>query len=99
MLRSIFRGTNLPKRGTRSCLTPWPGFSFEGRGEMVSNGQRARAVVETIVLAVVVMCAALILFSRFALGVEVFQCMSAESHGARADCLQRVVFNHANQWF
>jgi hypothetical protein len=66
---------------------------------MVSNGQRAGATAETIVLVLVVICAALILFSRFALGVEVFQCMSAESHGARADCLQRVVFNHANQWF
>jgi hypothetical protein len=66
---------------------------------MVSNGQRERAVAETIVLVVVVMFAALILFSRFALGVEVFQCMSAESHGARVDCFQRIVVNHANQWF
>jgi hypothetical protein len=66
---------------------------------MGSNGQRARAVMETIVLVVVVMCAALILFSRFALGVEVFQCMSAESDAARVDCFQRIVVNHANQWF
>lgn len=66
---------------------------------MSSNGQRARAAVETIVLVGVVMFAALILFSRFALGVEVFQCMSAESHGARVDCFQRIVVNHANQWF
>lgn len=55
--------------------------------------------METIVLVVVVVFAALILFSRFALGVEVFQCMSAESHGARVDCFQRILVNHANQWF
>ncbi len=66
---------------------------------MVSNGQLARAAVETIVLVGVVMFAALILFSRFALGVEVFQCMSAESHRASVDCFQRIVVNHANQWF
>jgi hypothetical protein len=66
---------------------------------MVGNGRRARAVVETIVLVFVVMCAALILFSRFALGIKVFQCMSAESDAARVDCFQRIVVNHANQWF
>ena len=66
---------------------------------MVSNGQLARAAVETIVLVGVVMFAALILFSRFTVGVEIFQCIGVEGHGARVDCFQRIVVNHANQWF
>ena len=67
----------------------------EARWAATDNAQEQW--VETIVLVVVVVFAALILFSRFALGVEFFQCM--ESHGARVDCLQRIVVNHANQRF
>jgi hypothetical protein len=47
----------------------------------------------------VAMLAALILFSRFALGVEIFRCMSGESHAARASCLQSIAVEHLNRRF
>ena len=62
---------------------------------MAINDERGRSTALTnIALVVVVILAALILFSRFVLGVEVFQCMSVENPDARVDCLQRIIADH-----
>jgi len=61
--------------------------------------QRASTTMATIALVGVAMLAALILFSRFALGVEIFRCMSGESHAARASCLQSIAVEHLNRRF
>jgi hypothetical protein len=66
---------------------------------MQTNGNRSSTALATIALMGIVILAALILFSRFAVGVEMFQCMSGESHEARVACFQRVVVERLNRRF
>jgi hypothetical protein len=66
---------------------------------MQSYGHRSSTALATIALVGIVILAALILFSRFTLGVEIFQCMSGESHEARVACFQRVVVERLNRRF
>jgi hypothetical protein len=66
---------------------------------MQSDGHRSNTGLATVALVGIVILAALILFSRFALGVEIFQCMSGESQEARVACFQRVVVERLNRRF
>ena len=64
----------------------------------MENNEKS-TVLTNVALIVVVILAALVLFSHFLLGVEVFQCMSEDNRAAQADCLQRVVVEHLNRGF
>jgi hypothetical protein len=66
---------------------------------MQSNGHRSSTALATIALVGIVILAGLILFSRFAVGAEIFQCISGASHEARVACFQRVVVERLNRRF